>query len=180
MHDAHEETERLEHHQTIRRGADRLVDVLQQVLDFSDMDAGRLTLVHRPFDLGPTIRNLHTLMRPAAEAKGLTLQVSIAAGLPTSVLGDERRLQQILRNLMDNAIKYTARGTIRVQVGPGDKDSPDTIRFSVHDTGPGIPQPKQAQLFEAFVQEDGSLTRRHEGAGLGLTIAQQLTRLMGG
>jgi signal transduction histidine kinase len=118
-----------------------------------------------------------TALAPRAGHRGLTLAATLGADVPDAVLGDPTRLRQVLLNLMDNAIKFTERGGVRVEVH---MESGSVVRFAVVDTGIGIPDDKQALVFEAFTQADGTTTRRHGGTGLGLTISMQLVTLMGG
>jgi signal transduction histidine kinase/CheY-like chemotaxis protein len=172
--------EQQEHVQVVRQGAEDLVDVVQRVLDFADLDAGRLSLVHRPFDLRAAVRSVQTILQPMADAKGLDFKVSVDPAIPVSVLGDRLRVQQILRNILDNALKFSRAGEVRLEARTMGDATPATVEFQIRDTGPGIPIALRRQIFEPFVQQDGSLTRRHDGSGLGLTIAHQLTRLMGG
>lgn len=123
------------------------------------------------------IAEVETRMRILAEDKGLAFTVSVTDTLPPTFMGDRMRLQQILTNLLGNAIKFTANGRIHISA---DLDGPGHWLLQVSDTGPGIPAAEQERIFQAFVQLDGSPTRQHSGAGLGLSITKQLIEVMGG
>ncbi|SFE03658.1 PAS domain S-box-containing protein [Methylobacterium sp. 13MFTsu3.1M2] len=171
-----------------RRNADRirtagaaLLTVVNDVLDFSKVEAGQIEIVPRPFALEALIDNAVSIVRPSAERKGLALTLAQGPGLPDWVEGDEDRLRQILLNLLNNAVKFTASGGIDLSV----RVSPDAIggtrlRFAVRDTGIGIPTDKCDRLFRRFSQVDGSISREYGGTGLGLAISKSLVTLMGG
>ena len=129
------------------------------------------------FELPRVIQDVYDLYLESARAKNIELQWNVSRRLPPLVFGDPSRLRQVLSNLIANAIKFTEKGRIELHVTP---DGQDLVRFDVHDTGIGIAPEKQALIFEAFAQVDGSATRRFGGAGLGLTITRQIVRLMGG
>jgi len=166
---------------SVRSSAESLLTVINDILDFSKIDAGRLQLQPVEFGLRATLGNLLELLAPLASKKGVALTADIPAEVPDGLLGDPHRLRQILVNLVGNAIKFTARGTIAVSVRV-DEQTADcaTLRFSVADTGLGIPPEQHERIFDAFEQADGSRTRSHGGTGLGLAISAQLTELMGG
>ncbi|ONF45688.1 PAS domain S-box protein [Methylobacterium radiotolerans] len=174
-----------------RRNADRirtagaaLLTVVNDVLDFSKVEAGQIEIVPRPFALEALIDNAVSIVRPSAERKGLALTVALGPGLPDWIEGDEDRLRQILLNLLNNAMKFTASGGIDLSV----RVSPDAasatggtrLRFAVRDTGIGIPTDKCDRLFRRFSQVDGSISREYGGTGLGLAISKSLVTLMGG
>jgi two-component system sensor histidine kinase/response regulator len=165
----------------VKFSADSLLGLINDILDFSKIEAGKLDLEAISFSL----RNcLGTMLKPLgmrADAKGLELTADIRPEVPDHLVGDPLRLRQILLNLTDNAIKFTARGdvTLRVAVECA-PDSERCVHFSITDTGIGIPVEKQASIFEAFAQADGTTSRTYGGTGLGLTIASQLVRQMGG
>jgi signal transduction histidine kinase/DNA-binding response OmpR family regulator/HPt (histidine-containing phosphotransfer) domain-containing protein len=165
----------------VKSSADSLLSVLNDILDFSKIEAGKLELEHRPFDLQDTLGStLHTLAARAA-SKGLELAVHIPPDVPNELVGDSGRLRQIIVNLVGNAIKFTSRGEIVVDVEPESVDASDaSLHFSVRDTGIGIPPDKQAKIFEAFSQADASTTREYGGTGLGLAITSQLVQMMNG
>ncbi|NJD24717.1 MAG: response regulator [Betaproteobacteria bacterium] len=162
----------------VRTSTEALLTVINDILDFSKIEAGKLRIEVVPFELrGMVTLALRTLM-PRAHEKALELACHIDPAVPETVCGDPGRLRQILLNLVGNAIKFTERGEIVVRIERDDGE--DAIRFSVRDTGIGIPQDKLATIFAAFEQADGSTTRRFGGTGLGLSISQRLAALMGG
>ena len=165
--------------ETVARSANALMGVINDLLDFSKIEAGRLTLEEIDFDLGAQLRDILNLYIPRADAKQLALRLERGEGLPGWVRGDPLRIRQILLNLLDNAIKFTQQGEVRLVVEVPD-DLPGHLRFSVRDTGPGMSPDVQDRVFQAFAQGDGSVTRRFGGTGLGLTICRQLAELMGG
>jgi signal transduction histidine kinase/ActR/RegA family two-component response regulator len=161
--------------------ADSLLVIINDILDFSKMEAGKLSLDPIEFDLAAKIDEIIQLFAPRAEEKKIGLTHSMAANVPTRLIGDPGRWRQIVMNLVGNAIKFTEKGevVVRVELGARHADG-DTLHVSVSDTGIGIPANKQAAIFDSFSQADTSTTRRFGGTGLGLSIASQLTRLMGG
>ena len=165
--------------EAVSRSAEALMRVINDLLDFSKIEAGRLTLEEIDFDLTEELRDILDLYIPRADAKQLALRLERGKDLPDWVRGDPLRIRQILLNLLDNAIKFTQRGEVRLVVEPA-AGAPGHIRFSVRDTGPGIPSEVQGRIFQAFAQGDGSVTRKFGGTGLGLTICRQLAELMGG
>jgi signal transduction histidine kinase/CheY-like chemotaxis protein len=165
----------------IGTSADALLRLLNDILDFSKIEAGRLELEEIPFSLRDTLADaLHTLAA-SASAKGLELACHVADAVPDRVVGDPGRLRQIVVNLAGNAIKFTERGEVLLDVSV-EEGGPEAVglHFSVRDTGVGIPPEKQALIFEAFSQADSSTTRRYGGTGLGLAISNELALRMGG
>ena len=166
---------------TFRRivvAGEHLLGVINDILDISKIEAGKLQVEQLPFALLATLDGVVNLVAQRAEAKSLALIVSLAPDLPAWVLGDGLRITQILTNLLSNAIKFTAAGEIRLQVSRyGDGEQFD---FEVADTGIGLNEEQVARLFQAFEQADSSTTRAYGGTGLGLAISQELARLMGG
>ena len=160
----------------IREAGDHLLGVINDVLDISRLEAGKLAVEPRPFALAPALARVQRLLAPQAEHKGLRFLVELPDDLPAQVRGDARRLEQILVNLLGNAVKFTARGEVRLQL---QRDG-DALVFVVCDTGIGIAAGHLARLFEPFEQADTSTTRRFGGSGLGLAISRSLARLMGG
>lgn len=154
-----------------------LAELVGELLDQAQLDAGRLKLELSPVALGELARNTQSRMSVLAHNKGLELTTNLASDLPAIVLGDEKRLQQVLTNLVGNAIKFTDHGRVAVRLFCPDSDH---WALQVSDTGPGISAEAQEYIFEPFTQADGSTTRSHGGAGLGLSIVKQLTILMGG
>lgn len=163
---------------TMARGsASKLLTIINDILDFSKLEAGRLSLERIPVDLRRQVAEVAALMADAAQRKGLELSCTVAESTPQWVYGDPIRLHQILVNLLDNAIKFTERGMVTLHVVPTEAER---LHFVVRDTGIGMTEAEQKQVFAAFVQADGSITRKFGGTGLGLTISRQLVALMGG
>ncbi len=158
-----------------------LLELINDLLDISKVDAGKLELETLPFDLERIMGSLYSSMVVRAQGKGLRLNFAIAPSTTTRLQGDPTRLRQILVNLISNAIKFTKEGWVNVTVKPHE-DSGDEVKlyFEIQDTGIGIPSEKQAAIFESFVQADGSTTRKYGGTGLGTAIAKQLVLLMDG
>ena len=166
---------------TIRVSADLLLGIVNDILDFSKIEAGKMTIESIDFDLEQVIEETADLMAEAAQSKGIELAAWLPPHAPRLLRGDPGRIRQILGNLVSNAVKFTERGEVVVQVGlERETASEAVIRFQVRDTGIGIPVEAQARLFNAFTQADGSTTRRYGGTGLGLAICRQLVTLMGG
>ena len=162
---------------SILRGAgETLMALIDDILDLSRIEAGRIELHFAPVDVREIARGVVDMFRAAAQDKGLELRLEIAQETPIAVRSDGGRLRQILVNLIGNAIKCTEEGHVRIAI---DADG-DRVRYEVSDTGPGIAPDQQALIFEAFVQADSSSTRRFGGTGLGLAISRQLTELLGG
>ncbi|HVT78926.1 MAG TPA: ATP-binding protein [Acidimicrobiales bacterium] len=159
-----------------RDSAHSLLSVVNDILDFSKIEAGRLEIEVVEFDLGQVLKSVTDMLRVAAQAKGLRLDVDVASDVPQFVAGDAARLRQILTNLVANAVKFTAEGGVAVHVS----SHSGLTRFEVIDTGIGMDAPTIASLFRPFVQADRSTTRRFGGTGLGLTITKALAELMGG
>jgi signal transduction histidine kinase/ActR/RegA family two-component response regulator len=166
----------------VDEAARSLLQIVNDILDVSRVEAGRLTLERRDFDLRSTVVGAIRLVEGKAREKGLGLHWSVADRLPASVSGDPGRLRQILVNLVGNAVKFTSAGTVRVRVDLARKQPADgcVLHFEVLDTGVGIPAEAQAHLFEPFMQVDDSMSRRFGGTGLGLAICRQLVEMMGG
>jgi PAS domain S-box-containing protein len=170
-----------EHALLLRRNAEGLLRIINDVLDFSKIEAGKVKLEHVPFSLRDALTELGKAFSSHAHQKGLSLGITVDAGVPDAVVGDPTRMRQVLVNLVDNAIKFTARGGVRVAANVETAArGAVVVRFTVADTGIGIPPEKRAEIFEAFAQADGSTTRRYGGTGLGLTISRELVGLMGG
>ena len=169
--------EQREYLEIVERSADSLLTIINDILDFSKMEAGKLSLDPVVFDISAAIDDTMRLFASRAEQKKIKLAHSVAAELPARLIGDPGRLRQIIVNLVGNAIKFTERGQVVVRVEPG---LGDIVHVSVSDTGIGIPADKHAAIFDSFSQADASTTREFGGTGLGLTIASQITRLMGG
>ncbi len=177
--------EQQEFAETIRSSGDALLTIINDILDFSKIEAGRIDLDRQPFDLRECVEGAVGLMAPTAAEKGLELGSLVDAGVPPAITGDETRLRQILLNLLSNAVKFTDEGevllTVTMDGGPEPQDAGALgLRFSVRDTGIGIPPDRVDRLFQSFSQVDSSTTRRYGGTGLGLAISKRLTELMGG
>ena len=160
----------------IRDSGQHLLGVINDILDFSRLDAGKLTTESRPFELSVALARASGIVGEAVQARGLGFAMSLAPGLPIWVLGDAQRLQQILVNLLANAVKFTQQGRVDLRVS----SQGDVLQFEVSDTGIGMSADHVARLFEPFEQADGSTTRRYGGSGLGLAISRNLAQLMGG
>ncbi len=165
----------------VKQSADALLKIINDILDLSKIEAGKMSLDLARFRLRETFDSLSKILALPARAKNIELIVQFAPDVPNAVFGDADRLRQIIINLVHNAIKFTERGKVTVGVELQSRTVNDLeLHCSVADTGIGIPRDKQAMLFQAFQQIDGSDTRRHGGTGLGLVIAQQLVQMMGG
>ncbi len=156
-----------------------LHELINDLLDLSKIEAGRLELEHRPFSLHALLQRVVDLMRPRAEGKGLQLRLELQPGLPDGVAGDGLRLEQALNNLVGNAIKFTASGEVRVRAGC-DTRRAGFVAIEVVDSGIGIAPSKLDTIFEPFRQADGSVTRMYGGTGLGLSITRLVAGMMGG
>jgi PAS domain S-box-containing protein len=162
----------------IRSSGQVLLGILNDVLDFSKIEAGRMELAPQPFLLREVLESLANVMTLPANARGISLDIGADDDVPAVLVGDAMRLQQILINLVGNAVKFTERGGVSVRVAR-DADRA-RLRFAVRDTGIGMDLEQQSRLFSAFNQADASTTRRFGGTGLGLTICRRLAELMGG
>jgi PAS domain S-box-containing protein len=164
-----------------KTSGESLLRLLNDILDFSKIEAGKLVLSAEDFDLRAGLADVMRAMAVRAQQKGLELTYAVDGGVPKILSGDFQRLRQMLVNLIDNSIKFTPAGEVSVRVRAAAQQGGEVcLEFSVADTGIGIPHDKQAEIFEAFTQADGSITRRFGGTGLGLSISSQLARLMGG
>jgi two-component system, sensor histidine kinase and response regulator len=167
--------------ETVKFSADSLLALLNDILDFSKIESQKLELEAIPLSVSDLIENTLKPLALLAHKKGLELIADVAADVPPGIVGDPGRIGQIIANLVGNAIKFTVQGQVLVQVQCDERfDHGVRLHFSVSDTGIGIPLDKQATIFEAFSQADGSTTRRFGGTGLGLTISSTLVQLMGG
>ncbi|HZI78729.1 MAG TPA: response regulator, partial [Vicinamibacterales bacterium] len=170
-----------EYLRTARESAEALMTIINDILDVSKVEARRLTLEHVPFAVRDTIEDSVKLLAPRAVQKGLELSCRIAPDVPATLAGDPGRLRQILLNLVGNALKFTDKGEVGVEVTVSEQSDDEVlVRFTVRDTGIGVPEDKRWEIFGAFVQADASTTRRYGGTGLGLTISSQLVEMMGG
>lgn len=175
LEDTHRNT--IESWQEVHNASLQLLTIIDQVLDFSKIDSGHYSQAKsEPFRLYDTIRQVEQLFARSAREKQIGLTIKGTEGLDQTLIGDEGRLRQVLCNLVGNAIKFTDTGSVEVDV----QYLPNQLEIRVKDTGPGIPEHYRPYIFEPFSQADNSLTRRHGGTGLGLTISQDLVHSMGG
>ena len=167
--------------ETIKLSADSLLAVVNDILDFSKIEAGKITLEAIDFDLRDCVQDVLAMFALQASEKGLELLCDIVPTLPEMVRGDSGRLRQIIQNLVSNAIKFTDSGEVALKAELESKEQNQlTIRFTVSDTGIGIPAQQQESIFSPFTQADSSTTRKYGGTGLGLTISARLASMMGG
>jgi len=165
----------------IQNASQSLLTIINDILDFSKIEAGKLHLESINFQLDDNFETLADLFRLACEDKNIELIFDIDPTIPTTLIGDPTRLSQVLINLCSNAIKFTEQGEIKVSVTPVEVNEHKAIlKFSINDTGCGVEESKQSQLFDSFFQTDTSTTRTHGGTGLGLAISKQLVTLMNG
>ena len=167
--------------EVMQASARSLLTLVEDVLDISAIEAGKLKLQEVEFSLADLLRGIQLMLQPTAVDKGLAFQIRIAEGVPDQFVGDVDHLRQILVNLVSNAVKFTDHGRVSVEVSSLESvDARSRLRFSVHDTGIGIPAEAQKRIFQAFEQADRGHGRRFGGTGLGTTIAKSLTELLGG
>src|SRR5512144_2854065 len=167
--------------QIVRRASDNLLNLINDILDLSKVEASQLELERTGFSLKDLLEKVREVVEVRAQEKGLVLEFEIAPEVPSELIGDPTRLRQVLLNLLGNAIKFTESGEVALRVTPdADSSVPGALRFTISDTGIGIPGEKLGAVFERFTQADSSTTRRYGGSGLGLTISKRLVELMGG
>lgn len=176
--------------ETARVSGEALLGLVNNVLDLSKIEAGRVEIEAVPFELGTLIEEVVAPLRDGALDRGVAMVALLPASVPRRLVGDPYRLRQVLTNLLGNAVKFTEAGrvSLRVAVQPAEsgaeigaaKARQVVLAFSVEDTGPGVPRDQQARIFDAFAQADGTMTRRYGGTGLGLAISRHLCELMGG
>ncbi len=167
--------------QTIEKSANNLLSIINDILDFSKLEAGKLALENIPFDFRESLEEVISLQATSAHEKGLEITLKVDPKIPSGLIGDPLRIQQVLTNLVGNSVKFTERGNIDISVEMRSQagDSVE-LQFMVRDSGIGISERQQAQLFQAFSQADASISRRYGGTGLGLVITQKLVSQMGG
>lgn len=178
----------LEFANTIRSSGEDLLKLINDILDLSKVEAGKMDVILEPVNLSELVQYLERSFKPIALQKGIELTISIDNELPESIISDALRLQQIVNNLLSNAFKFTSQGVVNVSILPAEKAkepiksgvSQNSICISITDTGIGIPKDKQSVIFEAFKQSDGTTSRKYGGTGLGLSISKELARLLGG
>ncbi|NJD57803.1 MAG: GAF domain-containing protein, partial [Anaerolineae bacterium] len=171
-------SEQREFAETIRSSGDSLLTIINDILDFSKIEAGKMSLEEVPFDLRECIEASLDLIKVKASEKGLELAYQIDPGVPQAIIGDVTRLRQVLINLLGNSVKFTEQGEIVLTVGKGEQ--PNSLHFSVRDTGIGILPERIGMLFKAFTQADASTSRRYGGTGLGLALSNRIVELMNG
>ncbi len=166
---------------TVKTSAQSLLCLLNDILDFSKVEAGKLDLVSAGFDIRQCIEDVVRILAPGAAERGIGFHSQIGADVPAYLMGDERRLRQVVMNLAGNALKFTPKGTVCLRLAVLSPNSEgNTIHLTVTDTGIGIPENKQILIFSPFEQADGSTTRKYGGTGLGLAISTKLAGLMNG
>lgn len=165
---------------TIEKSASSLLMIIDDILDFTKIEAGRLEIKQQTFSLRETIDAVSVFFSEPATQKGLNFAIDMAANLPGRVIGDSGRIRQVLLNLVGNAIKFTQQGSVTLSISVLREEAGDRIRFTVTDTGIGIHKEKQDRIFSEFFQADATSTRQFGGTGLGLAISRQLVVLMGG
>lgn len=169
-------TEQVRHAETIETSGNDLLTLINDILDISKIEAGKLELQPRRVRVAPMLEKLRAVFGPSAEDRGLAFRTEIGADVP-EIETDPQRLEQVLKNFLSNAIKFTERGEVTLSAGRRDDGR---LAFIVRDTGVGIPMEQQQLIFEAFRQADGTVSRRYGGTGLGLSISRELARLLGG
>ena len=157
-----------------------MMQLLNDILDVSKIDAGQMRLAAEPVDIRHKMRSVVSLMEPAAAAKGISISSMIDDALPSLIVGDDLRLRQVLLNLVGNAVKFTQQGRVMIAATKAVDDAGPSLRIEVQDTGIGIPADRLEAVFEKFSQADTSIARVFGGSGLGLSITKQLIELMGG
>ncbi|GAA3407296.1 PAS domain S-box protein [Paenibacillus hodogayensis] len=175
------DAEQQEYVENIKKSGSTLLAIINDILDFSKIESGKAELSLAPFSVRAVVSESLNIMLPKALEKNLGMNASIESDVPGFVLGDATKLRQVLTNLLGNAVKFTVEGGIAISVECEDEEDGDAcLRFSVRDTGVGVPEGKAAYLFEPFYQADHFMTRKAEGTGLGLAICKKLVQLLGG
>ncbi len=165
----------------IKYSADNLLNIINDILDYSKLEEGKLKIKSEPFQLNSSIERVVELLKPNAQEKKLKLNYTINESCPKVLVGDKNRIEQTLINLVGNAIKFTNEGSIKVEIDVSDEsDKYIELTFSVEDTGIGIADNQKGMLFKSFSQIEDTMTRKHGGTGLGLVISEELVKLMGG
>ncbi|HJV74034.1 MAG TPA: ATP-binding protein, partial [Noviherbaspirillum sp.] len=177
----HIDDEQRDYAETIRASSEVLLTIINDILDYSKIEIGKLEIERQPFDLRRCVEESLDLLSSDAAEKNINLAYFIDDSVPAALVSDVTRLRQILVNLLSNSIKFTHRGEVVVSVSAQPlEDNRHEVRFSVRDTGIGIPAQRLTELFQAFTQVDASTTRKYGGTGLGLAISKRLTEIMGG
>jgi signal transduction histidine kinase/DNA-binding response OmpR family regulator len=171
--------DQVEYARVIQSSGNGLLGLIDEILDLSKIEAGQMQLDYQQTSVAEITDELQSLFALLAREKGLDFQIQVATNVPSVIETDKMRLGQILKNLLSNALKFTAKGSVTLSVNRP-SDQPNTLSFTVKDTGIGIPPEKQPLIFEAFQQADGSTKRKYGGTGLGLSISRELAKLLGG
>jgi signal transduction histidine kinase/DNA-binding response OmpR family regulator/CHASE3 domain sensor protein len=171
--------EQVEYARVIQSSGKGLLSLIDEILDLSKIEAGKMQLEYQVISIPEILHDMTSLFNPVAQEKGISFSTSLETEVPETIETDKLRLEQIIKNLLSNAVKFTTQGSVTLTVGRDEKNA-SRLRFTVKDTGIGIPNDKQALIFEAFQQADGSTRRKFGGTGLGLSISRELTRLLGG
>jgi signal transduction histidine kinase/CheY-like chemotaxis protein len=166
--------------QTVYTSGDDLLSLINEILDLSKVEAGKMPIDPHSFALEDVRSYLEQTFRHVAQQKDLAFQIDVEAPVPSHMFTDMNRLQQVLKNLLANAFKFTSQGGVTMTISGGGDGGANLVRFSVHDTGIGIPYEKQKLIFDAFQQADGTTSRKYGGTGLGLTISREIAHLLGG
>ncbi len=172
-------TEQVEYMKVIQSSGNGLLSLIDEILDLSKIEAGKMKLEYQSVSIADIVRDMHALFKPLAGEKKIEFRALIEEGVPETIETDKLRVEQILRNLVSNAIKFTNKGYVSMTIEQHKKDNA-LIKFVVKDTGIGIPKEKHTLVFEAFQQADGSTRRKFGGTGLGLSISRELVKLLGG
>ena len=171
--------EQIEYARVIQNSGQGLLQLIDEILDLSRIEAGKLPLEHTIVPVAEVVEDMRSLFAPIAHDKNLGLNFVTRDGTPAQLETDKMRLEQILKNLLANAFKFTSNGSVTLTVGPFGR-ARQLHRMAVRDTGIGIPEDKHQLIFEAFQQADGSTRRKYGGTGLGLSISRELAKLLGG
>jgi PAS domain S-box-containing protein len=173
--------EQRDHTETIRNSGEALLSIINDLLDYSKIDAGRLDLEHQAFEVRRCVEDALDVVAPGTGGKQIELSCTIDPAVPATVLADATRLRQILVNLLSNAVKFTHSGEVLIELSADHAEGErTTLHFTVSDTGIGIPEHRLEDIFDSFTQVDASTTRQYGGTGLGLTISRRLAQIMGG
>jgi signal transduction histidine kinase/CheY-like chemotaxis protein/CHASE3 domain sensor protein len=170
----------VEYAKVIQSSGNGLLSLIDEILDLSKIEAGKMELEYTQVPVAEIMEDMKSLFSPIAKERGVLLQLNIEEGLPQSIETDKMRMEQILKNLISNALKFTAKGSVTINAFSVRDDGATTIGFAVKDTGIGIAKEAQGSIFEAFQQADGSTRRKYGGTGLGLSISRELARLLRG
>jgi signal transduction histidine kinase/DNA-binding response OmpR family regulator/CHASE3 domain sensor protein len=172
-------SDQVEYARVIQSSGQGLLSLIDEILDLSKIESGKMELEYAPVSLREISKDMQGLFNPVAQDKGIELKINIAKNVPERIETDKLRLEQVVRNLLSNALKFTANGYVSLSISNSDRYA-DHLSISVKDTGIGIPEEKQKLVFEAFQQADGSTRRKYGGTGLGLSISRELVKLLGG